>query len=100
MKGEKKVIDNLNKPLSDELTAINQYMVHSKMRANWGYTQLHEKIEKRAIDEIKHAESLIARILFLEGVPVVSYLNLIHIGKNIPEFLKNDQGAEEGAIKN
>ncbi len=100
MKSDQKVIDVLNKALSDELTAVNQYMVHSEMCDNWGYGILHEKVEKRAIDEMKHAESLIARILYLEGIPIVSNLNPMHIGKNVPEQLKNDLGAETGAIKN
>ncbi len=75
MKGNQKLIDMLNYLLADELTAINQYMVHSEMCANWGYQKLHEGFEKRAIDEMKHAEQLIGRILFLEGTPVVTSLN-------------------------
>ncbi|MCR4394854.1 MAG: bacterioferritin [Dehalococcoidales bacterium] len=77
MKGDAKVIEALNSLLADELTAINQYMVHSEMCDNWGYEKLHKAIEKRAIDEMKHAEKLIARILFLEGIPIVSKLNAI-----------------------
>ncbi len=100
MKGDKKVIDILNKALADELTAINQYMVHSEMCDDWGYGILHGKIEKRAISEMKHAESLIARILFLEGIPTVSVLNPIHIGKTVPEQFKKDQQAEIDAITN
>ena len=80
MKGNPKLIETLNSLLADELTAINQYMVHSEMCANWGYGRLHEATEKRAIDEMKHAEKLIGRILFLEGRPVVSKLNQIIIG--------------------
>ncbi len=99
MKGNQKLIETLNSLLADELTAINQYMVHSEMCANWGYGKLHEHFEKRAITEMKHAEKLIARILFLEGIPVVSSLNKIHIGSDIPKQLANDHGAEEGAIK-
>ena len=72
MKGNDKVIAALNMLLADELTAINQYMVHSEMCANWGYGELHEAIEKRAITEMKHAEMHIGRIIFLEGRPVVS----------------------------
>jgi bacterioferritin len=74
MKGNEKVIALLNGFLADELTAINQYIVHSEMCANWGYGKLHGKVEKRAIEEMKHAEKIIARILFLEGIPVVSNL--------------------------
>jgi bacterioferritin len=100
MKGDQKVIDALNKALADELTAVNQYMVHSEMCDNWGYDILHEKVEKRAIAEMIHAESLIARILYLEGIPIVSNLNPMQIGKNVLEQLKNDLGAETVAIEN
>ncbi len=99
MKGNEKVIATLNALLADELTAINQYMVHSEMCADWGYEVLHEVIEKRAIQEMKHAESLIARILFLEGRPTVSQLNPIHIGADVKKQLENDQAAEVDAVK-
>ena len=79
MKGNEKILETLNMLLADELTAINQYMVHSEMCADWGYERLHEAIEKRAIVEMKHAEKLIGRILFLEGMPIVSNLNNIKI---------------------
>jgi len=99
MKGNQKVIDTINFLLADELTAVSQYMVHSEMCANWGYEKLAETIEKRAIEEMKHAETHIARILFLEGQPVVSNLNPMHIGPDVLTILKNDHSAEEGAIK-
>ncbi len=99
MKGNSKIIERLNDLLADELTAINQYMVHSEMCADWGYEKLHEAIEKRAIQEMKHAEALIARIIFLEGRPIVSQLKPIHIGATIPEQHANDRQAEEMAIK-
>ena len=99
MKGNEKVIAALNDFLSDELTAINQYIVHSEMCANWGYDKLHEAAEKRAIEEMKHAEKLIARILFLEGIPVVSNLKKMNIGATVDAQLKNDWEAEDGAIK-
>ena len=99
MKGNDKIIQTLNALLSDELTAINQYMVHSEMCANWQYERLHEAIEKRAITEMGHAEKLIARLLFLEGRPVVSQLNKINIGAQVEEQHKNDLEAEEGAVK-
>jgi bacterioferritin len=99
MKGKTKIIDVLNLLLADELTAINQYMVQSEMCANWGYARLHEADEKRAIDEMKHAEKLIGRLLFLEGRPIVSTLNKIHIGDTIEAQHKSDVEAEEGAIK-
>jgi len=99
MKGNERVIDKLNMLLADELTAISQYMVHSEMCANWGYEKLHKAAEKRAIDEMKHAERLIGRVLFLEGMPVVSKLNKINIGSDIEAQHKNDWAAEEGAVK-
>ena len=77
MKGNERILKKLNDLLADELTAINQYMVHSEMCDNWKYERLHKADEKRAIDEMKHAEKLIARILFLEGRPTVSKLKEI-----------------------
>ena len=99
MKGNEKVIEHLNARLAEELTAINQYMVHSEMCDNWGYERLHKMIEKRAIDEMKHAEKLIARILFLDGRPIVSNLNKVYIGAEVPKMHENDRIAEEGAIR-
>jgi bacterioferritin len=99
MKGDPKLIKALNALLADELTAINQYMVHSEMCDNWGYGKLHKTIEKRAIDEMKHAEKLIGRILFLEGLPIVSDLKKLFIGADIPKMFVNDHVAEQGAIK-
>ncbi|MCX6559080.1 MAG: bacterioferritin [Candidatus Aminicenantes bacterium] len=99
MKGNAQLIATLNALLADELTAVSQYMVHSEMCANWGYQKLHKHFEKRAVDEMKHAESLIGRILFLDGMPVVSKLNPIHIGAEIPKMLLSDHEAEMGAIK-
>jgi bacterioferritin len=99
MKGNPKLIATLNDLLADELTAINQYMVHSEMANNWGYKKLHEAFEKRAIDEMKHAEQLIGRILFLEGSPTVSKYNKMSIGADVPKQLAGDRGLEMGAIK-
>lgn len=99
MKGNEKLIETLNALLSDELTAISQYMVHSEMSANWGYEKLHKHFERRAIDEMKHAEKLIGRILFLEGIPIVSNLGKMHIGADASKQLANDHEAEMGAIK-
>jgi bacterioferritin len=99
MKGNDKLIETLNALLSDELTAIGQYMVHSEMCANWGYGKLHEYFEKRSIDEMKHAEKLIGRILFLEGTPVVSNLQKVHVGADAAKMLASDHEAEAGAIK-
>ena len=99
MKGNPKLIETLNALLADELTAISQYMVHSGMNENWGYGKLHDHFEKRAIDEMKHAEKLIGRVLFLEGMPVVSRLLEMHIGPEVVSQLENDHHAEEGAIQ-
>ena len=99
MKGNEKIIAVLNDFLADELTAISQYMVHSEMCANWGYDKLHEAVEKRAVGEMKHAEKLIARILFLEGQPLVSNLNKMEIGATVEAQLKHDLAAEAGAIQ-
>jgi bacterioferritin len=99
MKGNAKILTTLNALLADELTAISQYMVHSEMCANWGYDRLHKATERRAISEMKHAEKLIGRILFLEGTPDVSKLNELHIGAEVAAQLKNDDAAEDRAIK-
>jgi bacterioferritin len=98
MKGNDKVLEALNALLADELTAINQYMVHAEMAENWGYGKLNKFVGGRAITEMKHAEKLIVRILFLEGIPIVSALNKITIGKNVPEQLTNDHEAEMTAV--
>lgn len=98
MKGDSKLVSALNSLLADELTAINQYIVHAEMCEDWGYEKLHEHFEKRAIDEMKHAEILIGRILFLEGRPIVSDLGKISIGQEVPEQLENDRLAEVDAI--
>jgi bacterioferritin len=94
MKGNEKLITALNQRLADELTAINQYMVHSEMCNNWGYGKLHKAIEMQAMDEMHHAEWLIQRIIFLEGSPAVTKLNPIKIGKTVLEMVSNDQEAE------
>jgi len=99
MKGEQKVIKALNSLLADELTAINQYMVHAEMCENWGYNKLGEAIQKRAIEEMKHAEKLIGRILFLEGTPIVSELRKMHIGADVPKMFASDHVLESDAIK-
>ncbi len=99
MKGNEKIIEQLNKRLAEELTAINQYMVHAEMCDNWKYDKLHAAIQKRAVDEMKHAEKLISRILFLEGRPIVSDLNKLFIGAEVPKMHENDRAAEDGAIK-
>ena len=100
MKGNEKLIKALNGLLADELTAINQYIVHSEMVENWGYGKLKKLVGGRAITEMKHAERLIERILFLEGTPIVSTLNQITIGADIPKQFANDLAAEMSAVKN
>jgi len=98
MKGNPKLIEALNGQLSDELTAINQYIVHAEMCNNWGYGKLHDHFEKRAIDEMKHVGMLISRILFLEGEPVVSELKKIHIGGDVTKMFQNDHDHEKKTI--
>jgi bacterioferritin len=98
MKGNQKIIDSMNSLLADELTAVSQYMVHANICANWGYDKLDKVIEKRAIDEMKHAEKLIARIIFLEGKPIVSTLREFTISDKVPEMFDNDHVFEDGAI--
>lgn len=98
MKGDPKVIETLNALLADELTAISQYMVHAEMADDWNYKLLADAVEKRAIDEMKHAEILIGRILFLGGLPIVSNLNPMHIGADVEKALHNDHRSEEEAI--
>ena len=99
MTGNSQILQILNARLAEELTAISMYMVHSEMCANWGFGKLHEAFEKQAIDEMKHAEMLIGRILFLEGSPTVTNLNRMKIGTTVEEMLVSDEDAETGAIK-
>lgn len=99
MKGNDKVIKSLNKLLTEELTAINHYMLHGEMCDDWGYSKLHEFFEKQAIDEMKHAEILIGRIIYLEGHPNVYKINPFKAGKDVSEMLKLDLASEEEAVK-
>lgn len=99
MKGNEKVIQALNANLKDEMTAIDQYILHAEMCEDWGYSKLHDSIEKRAITEMKHAEALIARILFLEGIPIISELGKLSIGKDVEEMMAFDHKAEYDAIQ-
>jgi bacterioferritin len=99
VRGNPDIIKTLNELLAEELTAINQYMVHSEMCHNWGYERLHKAIEKQALDEMHHAEWLIERILFLEGTPSVSKLNAMQIGKSAEEIVARDHDAELRAVK-
>ena len=99
MKGNEKVLAQLNDRLADELTAINQYMVHAAMCDNWGYEKLHKVAEMRARAEMKHAEAIIDRIFLLDGMPIVSKLNKINIGATVDAQLENDRKAEQTAIE-
>jgi bacterioferritin len=99
MKGNKKLIEALNDRLAEELGAINQYFVHAEMCEDWGYGTLHQLIKERSIQEMRHAEALIERILFLDGKPIVSKLGPISIGKKVDEMHSKDWAAEADAIK-
>jgi bacterioferritin len=99
VKGNEKLLAVLDKLLADELTAINQYMVHSEMCENWGYCKLHMDIRKQAMDEMHHAEWLIERTIFLEGTPTVSILHPMTIGKTVSEMINNDNKDELDAVR-
>ncbi len=99
MKGDSAIIDELNSLLGEELTAINQYFVHGEMCENWGYEKLHKLIYRRSIKEMHHAEKLIERVIFLDGKPIVSNLNEIHIGNEVLKQLRFDIDAEYAAVK-
>ena len=99
MKGNKKLLLVLNALLADELTVVNQYMVHSEMCENWGYNKLYMAIRKQAMDEMHHAEWLIERIIFFEGAPTVSKLNPIKIGKTVSEMISYDYDDELKVVR-
>ena len=98
MKGSPKVLAELNRALREELTAINQYFLHAEMCENWGYRRLSEYIKKQSIGEMKHAESLMERILFLDGTPSMQPLD-VKIGSTVKAMIENDLALEHGAVK-
>src|SRR3569623_1585746 len=98
MKGNDQILGLLNDLLTNELTAINQYFVHAKMCQNWGYERLADKIRDESIDEMKHADMIISRILFLEGVPNLQKLNKLRVGETVREQLESDLQLEYSAI--
>ena len=99
MKGDAKVIETLNKALTIELTAINQYFVQAKMCRNWGFHKLAKKHFEESLGEMKHAEALIDRILFLEGIPNISRYDVIRVGTDVKQQLENDLKLETGGVK-
>lgn len=99
MKGKKPVVDRLNKLLAGELTAADQYFVHSRMYENWGYRKLYERVAHEREEELEHAEKLIRRILFLEGTPEVGKRGKLAVGRDVPEMMKNDLAYEYAVIK-
>ncbi len=98
MKGNKKVLEFLNDVLTGELTSVNQYFIHAKMCKNWGYMGLASRIRKESIEEMKHADDLIERILYLDGVPNLQRLYKVNVGETVPEQLKLDRQLEVDAV--
>ncbi|MBI3074501.1 MAG: bacterioferritin [Deltaproteobacteria bacterium] len=98
MKGNQKVLELLNNVLTAELTAISQYFVHARLCKNWGYERLWKTIREQSIGEMKHADEIIERVIFLEGIPNVQRLRPITIGQSVPEQLKLDRDLEAAAI--
>jgi bacterioferritin len=99
VKGHDQIIAALNDVLTAELTAVNQYFIHARMCENWGYQRLWNKIREESIGEMKHADRLIARILYLEGVPNLQRLGKVNVGETVPEQLRLDLEVEKAAIK-
>ncbi|PJZ69004.1 bacterioferritin [Leptospira perolatii] len=99
MKGKQEVLDILAEVLSAELTAINQYFIHSKMNKNWGYHKLADYMKKESIEEMNHADQVIERILFLDGIPDLQRYMKINVGKDIESIIKNDLDVELSAVE-
>jgi bacterioferritin len=98
VKGDPAIIDLLNQVLTNELTAVNQYFLHARVCENWGYERLYKKLRAESIDEMKDADDLIERVLFLEGLPNLQRLGNVNVGENVPEMLRLDLELEKGAI--
>ena len=98
MKGDPAILDLLNEVLTNELTAVNQYFLHGRMVENWGYQRLYEKFRHQSIDEMKDADEIIERILYLEGLPNLQRLSKINVGESVPEMFQLDLDVEKNAI--
>jgi bacterioferritin len=99
MKGHEKVIELLNEVLTGELTAVNQYFVHARMCENWGYRKLWKKFREESLGEMKHADALIARILYLDGLPNVQKIGKVNVGETVPEQHQVDLELEKAAVQ-
>jgi bacterioferritin len=98
MKGSSEVITQLNEVLEGEVTAVNQYFLHASMCKNWGYLRLYKKIYEESLEEMRHAQRLIDRILFLEGMPVLSQPFSVHVGRDLKDMLQRDLQLESSAL--
>ena len=99
MKGADQIVAALNDVLTAELTAVNQYFIHARMCENWGYQRLWKKVRAESIEEMKHADELIERVLYLEGVPNLQRLGKVNVGQTVPEQLRLDLEVEKAAVK-